>query len=88
MAGLDTPSNGEAILSPGYSVGILLQEPPLDDSKDVRGNVEEAVKPIRDLLTRYDEVAEKMAVEYTEELGNEMGALQEQIEHAGPRQPR
>ncbi|MBV9369523.1 MAG: energy-dependent translational throttle protein EttA, partial [Frankiales bacterium] len=83
MAGLDTASNGDAFLSPGYSVGILLQEPPLDESKDVRGNVEEAVKPIRDMLDRFNGIAEKMAVEYTDELGAEMGALQEKIDHAG-----
>ena len=63
MAGLDTASNGDALLSPGYSVGILLQEPPLDESKDVLGNVMEAVKPVRDLLARYEEVSDKMAVE-------------------------
>src|SRR5207248_9833298 len=68
MAGLDTASNGEAQLSPGYSVGILLQEPPLDDTKDVRGNVDEAVKPIRDMVNRFNEIAEKMAVEYTDAL--------------------
>ncbi|MDQ1695703.1 MAG: hypothetical protein QOJ03_1056, partial [Frankiaceae bacterium] len=83
MAGLDTASNGDAMLSPGYSVGILLQEPSLDDSKDVRGNVEEAVKHVRDMVDRYNEIAEKMAVEYTDELGNEMGALQEKIDHTG-----
>jgi ATP-binding cassette ChvD family protein len=83
MAGLDTASNGDAVLTPGYTVGILLQEPPLDDSKDVRGNVEEAVKPIRDMLERFNEIAEKMAVDYTDELGAEMGALQEKIDHAG-----
>src|SRR3954466_10647486 len=83
MAGLDTASNGDAFLSPGYSVGILLQEPPLDDSKDVRGNVEVAVKPIRDMVDRFNEIAEKMAVEYTDELGAEMGALQDKIDHAG-----
>src|SRR5437764_14550014 len=49
MTGLDTPSNREATLTPGYSVGILLQEPPLDDALDVRGNVELAVKPLRDM---------------------------------------
>src|SRR3954463_588193 len=81
MAGLDTASNGDAILSPGYSHGILLQEPPLDDTKDVLGNVMEAVKPIRDLLARYEEVSEKMAVDYTEELGNEQGELLEKIEN-------
>jgi len=83
MAGMDTASNGDAFLSPGYSVGILLQEPPLDETKDVRGNVEEAVKPIRDMLDRFNEIAEKMAVEYTDELGTEMGVLQEKIDHAG-----
>jgi ATP-binding cassette ChvD family protein len=83
MAGLDIASNGDALLSPGYSVGILLQEPPLDETKDVRGNVEEAVKPIRDMVDRFNEVAEKMAVEYTDQLGTEMGELQEKIDHAG-----
>src|SRR3954470_5351551 len=83
MAGMDTASNGDAILSPGYTVGILLQEPPLDDSLDVRGNVELAVKPTRDMVDRFNEIAEKMAVEYTDELGTEMGELQEKIDHAG-----
>ncbi|HEX3707192.1 MAG TPA: energy-dependent translational throttle protein EttA [Mycobacteriales bacterium] len=83
MAGLDTASNGDALLSPGYSVGILLQEPPLDETKDVRGNVDEAVAPIKALVDQFNEVAEKMAVEYTDELGTEMGVLQEKIDHAG-----
>jgi ATP-binding cassette ChvD family protein len=60
MAGLQHPSNGDATLSPGYSVGILLQEPPLNESLDVRGNVEEAVKPIRDVLTRFEQVSMAM----------------------------
>jgi ATP-binding cassette ChvD family protein len=83
MAGLDTASNGDAILTPGYTVGILLQEPPLDDTKDVRGNVDEAVKATKALVDRFNEIAEKMAVEYTDELGTEMGVLQEKIDHAG-----
>src|SRR5207302_695461 len=83
MAGLDTASNGDAFLSPGYSVGILLQEPPLDDTKDVLGNVMEAVRPVKELLERYEEVSDKMAVEYTDELGIEQGELLEKIEHAG-----
>jgi ATP-binding cassette ChvD family protein len=83
MAGLDTASNGDAQLAPDASVGILLQEPPLDEMLDVRGNVDIAVKPVKDLVDRYNEIAEKMAVEYTDELGNEMGVLQEQIDHAG-----
>src|SRR3954447_6870091 len=83
MAGMDTASNGDAFLSPGYTVGTLLQEPPLDETKDVRGNVEIAVKPIRDMVDRFNEIAEKMAVEYTDELGTEMGELQDKIDPAG-----
>jgi ATP-binding cassette ChvD family protein len=83
MAGLDTASNGDAILTPGYTVGILLQEPPLDETKDVRGNVDEAVRPVKEMLDRFNKIAEEMAVEYTDELGTEMGALQEKIDHAG-----
>ncbi|HVT21343.1 MAG TPA: energy-dependent translational throttle protein EttA [Mycobacteriales bacterium] len=83
MAGLDTASNGDAVLTPGYTVGILLQEPPLDETKDVRGNVDEAVAATKALVDRFNEVAEKMAVDYTDELGTEMGVLQEQIDHAG-----
>jgi ATP-binding cassette ChvD family protein len=83
MAGMDTASNGDAILTPGYTVGMLQQEPPLDDTRDVRGNVDLAVKPITDMVDRFNEIAEKMAVEYTDELGTEMGALQDRIDHAG-----
>jgi ATP-binding cassette ChvD family protein len=83
MAGMDTPSNGDAALAPGYTVGILLQEPPLDETKDVRGNVDEAVAHIKGLLDRYNAIADEMAVEYTDELGTEMGVLQDQIDHAG-----
>jgi ATP-binding cassette ChvD family protein len=61
MAGLDHPSNGDAILSPGYSVGMLAQEPRLDETKDVRGNVEDGVREIRAVLARYEEINEKMA---------------------------
>src|ERR671927_1713783 len=67
MAGLDQPSNGEARLSPGYSVGILQQEPPLNEDKTVLGNVEEGLGAIKTKLDRYNEIAEKMAVEYTDE---------------------
>jgi ATP-binding cassette ChvD family protein len=82
MAGMDIPSNGDAALAPDYTVGILLQEPPLDETKDVRGNVDEAVADVKALVDRFNAIGEEMAVEYTEELGNEMGALQEKIEHA------
>ncbi|EIV93496.1 energy-dependent translational throttle protein EttA [Frankia sp. QA3] len=60
MAGLDQPSNGDAILSPGYSVGMLAQEPALDETKDVRGNVEDGVREIRRVLARYEEINEQM----------------------------
>jgi len=60
MAGMDQPSNGDAKLTPGFSVGMLLQEPPLDDSKTVRQNVEDGVKGIRDVMLRYEELNEKM----------------------------
>ena len=56
MAGLDTPSNGEARLSPGYSVGILMQEPELDESKTVLENVQEGVREIKDKVDRHAEV--------------------------------
>ncbi|WP_309125780.1 ATP-binding cassette domain-containing protein, partial [Kocuria sp.] len=54
MAGLDQPSNGEARLSPGYSVGILQQEPPLNEDKTVLGNVEEGVGEIKAKLDRFN----------------------------------
>jgi ATP-binding cassette ChvD family protein len=82
MAGLDQPSNGDALLSPGYSVGILQQEPELNEDKDVLGNVEEGVAEIKGKLDRFNEIAEKMAVEYSDELLAEMGTLQEALDHA------
>jgi ATP-binding cassette ChvD family protein len=60
MAGMQQPSNGEATLAPEATVGILLQEPPLNENLDVRGNVEEAVKPLRDALTRFEQVSAAM----------------------------
>jgi ATP-binding cassette ChvD family protein len=83
MAGLDHPSNGDALLSPGYSVGILEQEPKLNEDKDVLGNVEEGVAEIKGKLDRFNEIAEKMAVEYSDELLAEMGTLQEALDHSG-----
>ncbi|HEY3751839.1 MAG TPA: energy-dependent translational throttle protein EttA [Pseudonocardiaceae bacterium] len=82
MAGLDQPNNGEAFISPGYSVGILQQEPELNEDKTVLGNVEEGVGEIKLKLNRYNEVAEKLAVDYSDELMEEMGQLQEELEHA------
>lgn len=82
MAGLEQPSNGDAFLSPGYSVGILLQEPPLNEEKTVLENVQEGVAEVKGKLDRFNEIAEQMAVEYTDELMDEMGKLQEQLDHA------
>ena len=81
MAGLDHPSNGDAVLSPGYTVGILEQEPRLNEDKTVLGNVEEGVAETKATLERFNEIAEKMAVEYSDELLDEMGRLQEQLDH-------
>jgi ATP-binding cassette ChvD family protein len=82
MAGLDQPNNGEAFLSPGYTVGILQQEPPLSEDKTVLGNVEEGVGEIKQKLDRFNEIAEKMATDYSDELMEEMGRLQEDLDHA------
>jgi len=82
MAGLDQPSNGEARLAPGYSVGILMQEPPLNEDKTVLGNVQEAVAGILAKKHRFDAIAEEMATNYTDELMEEMGKLQEEIDAA------
>ncbi|RBM18054.1 energy-dependent translational throttle protein EttA [Streptomyces sp. PT12] len=83
MAGLEQPSNGDAFLTPGYSVGILLQEPPLDESKTVLENVQEGVAETKGKLDRFNEIAEQMATEYTDALMEEMGQLQEELDHAG-----
>ncbi|HEX3590096.1 MAG TPA: energy-dependent translational throttle protein EttA [Pseudonocardiaceae bacterium] len=82
MAGLDQPNNGEAFLSPGYTVGILQQEPQLNEAKTVLGNVEEGVGEIKLKLNRFNEIAEKMAVDYSDEMMEEMGQLQEELDHA------
>jgi len=84
MAGLDHPSNGEARLSPGYSVGILLQEPPLTEDKTVLGNVEEGVAGIKAKLDRFNEISALMAEPDADfdALLAEMGDLQEALDHA------
>ncbi len=82
MAGLDQPNNGDAFLAPGATVGILLQEPPLNEDKTVRENVEEGLGDIKVKLDRFNEVAELMATDYTDELMEEMGRLQEELDHA------
>ena len=84
MAGLQTASNGEAFLSPGYTVGILLQEPKLDETKTVLENVQEGVAETIALMARFNQVSEEMAspdADYDKLLA-EMGALQEKLDHA------
>jgi ATP-binding cassette ChvD family protein len=83
MAGLDTPSNGEARLSPEHTVGMLMQEPPLDETLTVLGNVELAVKATKDKLARFNEISEAMSDPNADfdTLLEEMGKLQEQIDH-------
>jgi ATP-binding cassette ChvD family protein len=82
MAGLDQPNNGEAFLAPGATVGILQQEPSLNEAKTVLGNVEEGVGEIKQKLDRYNQIAEQMATDYSDELMEEMGTLQEELDHA------
>src|SRR5690606_7947123 len=84
MAGLEQPSNGEARLSPGYSVGILLQEPPLDESKTVLENVQEGVAEIKGKLDRFNQIGEQMADPDADfdALMEEMGKLQTEIDAA------
>jgi ATP-binding cassette ChvD family protein len=78
MAGRDTEFRGDARIADGVSVGLLEQEPQLDSSKDVRGNVEDGVRPLRDLLDRFN----ALAADYSEETADEFGALQEKIDAA------
>ncbi len=83
MAGQEQPSNGDARLLPGFTVGLLAQEPTLDESRTVLGNVEEGVADVKALLEQYNQIAEKMATDYSDELLAEMGKLQEQLDHRG-----
>ncbi|WP_125911331.1 MULTISPECIES: energy-dependent translational throttle protein EttA [Pseudonocardia] len=82
MAGLEHANNGDATLKPGATVGILQQEPPLNEEKTVLGNVEEGLGDIKVKLDRYNAIAEEMATNYTDELMEEMGQLQEELDHA------
>jgi ATP-binding cassette ChvD family protein len=83
MAGVDTPSNGDAALSPGYTVGFLEQEPHLDESKTVLENVQDGVAETKGLLDRFNEISAELAdpdADYDKLLA-EMGNLQEQLDH-------
>ena len=84
MAGLDEPSNGEARLAPGATVGYLPQEPELDPAKDVRGNAEDGAAEKRALLDRFNEIsarfAEPMSDEEMQALLDEQGEVQDRID--------
>lgn len=84
MAGLDTVSNGEAYLTPGFTVGILQQEPPLDDTKTVGENIKMAFGPIAEKVTRFNQIGEEMANPDADfdALMEEMGKLQNDIDAA------
>lgn len=84
MAGLDQPSNGEARLSPGYTVGILMQEPELDENKTVLENVSDGLGEIKRKLDRFNEISEEMAQPDADfdALMAEMGELQAEIDAA------
>jgi ATP-binding cassette ChvD family protein len=84
MAGQDTPSNGDAFLSPGYTVGFLEQEPHLDETKTVLENVEEGVAEIKGKVDRYNEITVALGepdADYDTLLA-EMGSLQTELDHA------
>jgi ATP-binding cassette ChvD family protein len=87
MAGLDTEIDGEARPQPGINIGYLPQEPELDASKDVRGNVEEGVAETKALVDRFNEISEKFAEPMSDDEMNalleEQGKLQDAIEAAG-----
>src|SRR5947209_1678906 len=78
MAGVDREFDGQAQLAPGATVGLLEQEPRLDETKDVRGNVEEGLGELRALLDRFEE----LAANYTEETADEFARIQERIDAA------
>jgi ATP-binding cassette ChvD family protein len=78
MAGTDQDYQGTAELAPGASVGLLEQEPHLDESKDVRGNVEDGVGEVRDLMARFNE----LSMNYSDETADEFARLQDQIDAA------
>ena len=79
MAGVDQEFSGEAYAAEGAKVGYLAQEPELDESKDVFGNVLEGVGEIKEKIDAFNAVSAQMAEEYTDELMEKMSALQEEI---------
>ncbi len=86
MAGIEETSSGDAKLAPGATVGYLSQEPDLDESKDVRGNVEDGLAELRDMLKRFEELSMKFAEPMSDDemtaLLEEQGRVQDQIDKA------
>ncbi|MGH3680696.1 MAG: energy-dependent translational throttle protein EttA [Natronosporangium sp.] len=82
MAGLDHPTNGDARLMPGYTVGLLAQEPQLTEDTTVLANIEESVAATMAKLARFNQIAEALATDYSDALMAEMGRLQEDLDHA------
>ncbi|MFC0860887.1 energy-dependent translational throttle protein EttA [Sphaerimonospora cavernae] len=83
MGGLEKPTDGEARAAPGISVGILLQEPPLEETTTVLGNIEKSVAQTQALLARFSELTARLAEECSDELLDEVGSLQEKLDQAG-----
>jgi ATP-binding cassette ChvD family protein len=83
MAGLEQPSSGEVLFIRGYTRGLLPQEPSLDNAKTVLGNVEDGAAVTRRLLDRYNEAAARLAADDSGALLEEMGGLQERLDHLG-----
>ncbi len=86
MAGIEETSSGDVKLAPGATVGYLSQEPDLDESKDVRGNVEDGLAELRDMLKRFEELSMKFAEPMSDDemtaLLEEQGRVQDQIDKA------
>src|SRR3954463_12351896 len=76
MAGTDHDYTADARLAPGATVGMLEQEPHLDPAKDVRGNVEDGIREVRDLMDRFNE----LSMNYSDETADEFARLQDKID--------
>jgi ATP-binding cassette ChvD family protein len=83
MAGWERPSNGEAALAPGVTVGLLPQEPVLDQTKTVAENVQAGVGETKSLLAQFEQLSARLAEDYSEATLDELGRLQEQLDHRG-----
>ena len=80
MAGLEKPSHGDVLAAPGISVGILLQEPALDETKRVLGNVEDGAAETKAMLARFNELTQQLTEDYSNEMLASMGSLQDQLD--------